>query len=214
MGEMADMYGEWPDGPAGTWNPDDDPPDEEVECVNCDRPLGEPKRPYLFCSELCKQEAAYVRYNRRVHRDERFKLPDVQEAINIRLALILGGGYPARERHLSPEARAAIVTREGGRFRLCGAPATEIDHIAGPIDGDINHPDNLQALCHDCHTAKTLSGLVPITPESHPDEWAKAQALQARVDAPIPLRPCDDDENWAAEWRQFAAERRVMQEGR
>jgi hypothetical protein len=31
------------------------------------------------------------------------------------------------------------------RCQRCGAEATGVDHIAGPIDGDINHPDNLQA---------------------------------------------------------------------
>ena len=40
--------------------------------------------------------------------------------------------------------------------RMCGAPATEVDHIVPKRLGGTDHPDNLQALCKRCHARKTL----------------------------------------------------------
>src|SRR4051812_7559156 len=120
----------------GTWNPDNDPPAEEFACFNCEGLFSEPK---LYCSERCNQEAQYVRYARGVRKDGRFQQPDVQNALKIRLAHVLSGGYPERQRRLSAATRDAIKTRENGCCRICGAPANEIDHIGRSIDGDINH---------------------------------------------------------------------------
>jgi 5-methylcytosine-specific restriction protein A len=47
-----------------------------------------------------------------------------------------------------------------GRIFLCGAPTTDVDHI-DPHRGNparFWNPQNLQALCHRCHSAKTGSG--------------------------------------------------------
>lgn len=33
--------------------------------------------------------------------------------------------------------------------------STQVDHIVRLADGGTNHPDNYQALCDKCHTAKT-----------------------------------------------------------
>ena len=179
-----------------------------VTCVNCDGAF-KLATSVVYCSELCKQEASYIRYARRTRQDGRAEQPDVQDALRIRRALILGGGYPARERRLSSKERATIFERDQWRCRSCGAAATEIDHVNGPIDGDINHTDNLQALCHDCHIRKTLSALVPIPPDEL-EAHAKARALDARIETPMPLRPSDDDVNWERDWRQIVAERRAM----
>jgi hypothetical protein len=51
---------------------------------------------------------------------------EVRYAISIRLAHILGGGYAKDQRRLSPEVRAVVIDRDGGRCRLSGAEGTEI----------------------------------------------------------------------------------------
>lgn len=236
MGEMADMYGEWPDGPAGSWDPDDDPADEAPEstsyrkgvrralgrdrfgdewwvedsepldCVNCDGPIDGSRRSYLSCSDLCDGEAAHVRYARKARRDGRDTLPEVRQVLETQLAHVLGGGYPNRRRVRSRKLREAVFARDGRRCRECRALGhLEIDHI----DGNSNHPDNLQVLCHACHVAKTQLRVVPIPPD-RPDVRAKRRALDLRVKSPMPLRPSDDDETWEGEWRQIVAGRKEM----
>jgi 5-methylcytosine-specific restriction endonuclease McrA len=58
----------------------------------------------------------------------------------------LGDGRP---RHSSSAAwkklRARILARDGGRCVVCGAPATEVDHIDGRWQND--EPANLRAVC-------------------------------------------------------------------
>jgi 5-methylcytosine-specific restriction endonuclease McrA len=147
-----------------------------------------------------------VRYARAVLRDERIQQRDVQEAVRIRIASVLGGGYPAGERRLPEDQRQAIFVRDGGRCRLCGAEATEIDHVGAPVDRDINHPDNLQALCSSCHRKKTLAMHRPLRTE---EERERAAALKTRIAAQLPLRPCDVPD-WADRWRSVAAQRREM----
>lgn len=48
--------------------------------------------------------------------------------------------------------------REEPLCRVCGNKATEVDHLI-PHQGDINlffNEDNLQSLCHNCHSKKTI----------------------------------------------------------
>jgi 5-methylcytosine-specific restriction endonuclease McrA len=168
-------------------------------CANCDKPV---KKPSLFCTDLCTEEARYVRYYRACNSDGRSQRADVQEALQIRLAMILGGGYPGRERALSQTVRQTIIARDGGKCRMCGQPANQIDHIRGN-DNDLA---NLQLLCVTCHNAKTVGGFVPITPETHPEAWAKTESLYARVLAPVPLRACDAPE-WNSRWRLLLSQR-------
>lgn len=39
---------------------------------------------------------------------------------------------------------------------VCGAPATEVDHVISLRRGGSNHHSNLQALCKPCHARKTV----------------------------------------------------------
>lgn len=40
---------------------------------------------------------------------------------------------------------------------LCGAPANEVDHIMPIRRGGTHDAENLQALCHACHSRKTAT---------------------------------------------------------
>jgi 5-methylcytosine-specific restriction endonuclease McrA len=169
-------------------------------CFNCDAEV--PARS-LFCSELCRQTAKVVRYGRAVHADGRIKRADVEEALKIKVASVLGGGYPADERRLSAEQRQAVFDRDEGKCQVCGGPATEIDHIDPMVGGDMNRPGNLQALCNECHRRKTIAGHHPIETE---DEFLRATELLSRIRSPEPLRDCDDPD-WSSRWRALRKER-------
>ena len=58
--------------------------------------------------------------------------------------------------------RLRALMRDGYTCRMCGARATEVDHIieltpANITDRSISlNLSNLQSLCHDCHTKKTM----------------------------------------------------------
>jgi len=69
-----------------------------------------------------------------------------------------GSHCPAHARNGSTRAwrslRAQILARDRHRCRLCGDPATEVDHIVRVIDGGTDHPSNLRALCRDCHAQR------------------------------------------------------------
>lgn len=59
-------------------------------------------------------------------------------------------GYGAKWRKL----RAWILSGEP-LCRVCGAPATDVDHITPKARGGTDDVDNLQPLCHECHSRKT-----------------------------------------------------------
>jgi len=169
-------------------------------CMNCDETIPEA---VLFCSPLCREEAKFVRYYRACIQDRRIKQPDIQEALQIRLAHILAGGYRGNLRQLSSALRKTVIDRDHGRCRRCGAAANQIDHI----DGDSNDLDNLQLLCERCHNEKTMAHLVQISPDTHPEEWARRDALLSRVASSRPTRLCDGSE-WNSLWRVVYAMRR------
>jgi len=169
-------------------------------CANCSHPIEEGK---LYCSQLCVQIAELVRYVRRCRVDGRYQEPDVQEAIRIQFALILGEGYDKEARRLSKAIRKAVIERDKGRCQKCGQPARVIDHIKG----NSSEMSNLQLLCDSCHNEKTRESFVKITPESHPKTWKKAQALKRRMRSSKPLQLCDS-EVWVNTWRTLLRERR------
>jgi 5-methylcytosine-specific restriction endonuclease McrA len=169
-------------------------------CANCDAML-EAENQTLFCGEFCRQVADFVRYSRGVTRDPaRANDPEVIEAIRVRMAILIGGGYPTGDRHLSPEQRATIIERDGGKCRECGAPGKEIDHIAGN-SADLS---NLQLLCHDCHMTKTKNSFVPASEQQQ--AWAK-ELWDTRIYPDAPLRLSDDTNRWGKEWRALKRDR-------
>jgi 5-methylcytosine-specific restriction endonuclease McrA len=215
MGEMHDMYGRWDEN--GEFNPFDGEPDDDpvaqagLTCCNCDARVVARRYPHLFCSDRCAEEAHTVRYARGVIRDGRILDPEVAEAVQIRVGMVLGGGYSKRERELSPELRADIVARDKGKCQVCGQPGDQIDHINEDMElllrvRDINHPENLQLICDGCHRKKTLSTFKPLEPEHEP----KAAELHLRIHSPVPLRESDDDVVWKTLWRTRASERSAL----
>lgn len=168
-------------------------------CPNCDAPVPDAS---LFCSDLCKDEAKYVRYYREKIADGTAEQPDIREALRIRLAHILAGGYDARARAIPDEVRKAVIARDGERCRSCGGIGTEVDHIRGSSA----ELDNLQLLCAACHRQKTMRSFERISPEEQPELWAKAEALDDRATAGEPLRFCDHPD-WQTSWRSIKSAR-------
>lgn len=208
MGDMNDTerwYAYGDENGNGPWNDDIDEDDEisTILCQNCDAQLTleQARHGALFCGEKCKQTAKAVRYARATLRDGRYKRdPLVREAVEQKSAHVLGGGYPEKSRSLSDEQREAIFKRDNRRCRLGGAPATEIDHIAGSS----SDPENLQALCKPCNMAKARAHFRSATPE----EAAEGNAIWARIRATQPVRLCDDEKQWNELQKKIAAEQR------
>ncbi|SFK73513.1 HNH endonuclease [Streptomyces pini] len=73
-----------------------------------------------------------------------------------------GGWKGSRRRHELPpnwktQIRPYVLERDryscrGIDSKPCGRPANQVDHIG---DRNDHRPENLQALCADCHAAKT-----------------------------------------------------------
>jgi hypothetical protein len=169
-------------------------------CQNCDRQLEikDVKAGKLYCSDKCNQVAGTVRYGRKAFKQGHWGSPDVQEAIKMRIGHILAGGYPETARRVPEDVRAFVFARDNRTCVMCGAPATDIDHI----NGSANTPDNLRALCRSCNM-----GRVKMKPAS-PEQAMEARAILARIQAKEPVRVCDDEEVWDTIWREIAAETR------
>jgi hypothetical protein len=170
-------------------------------CPNCDRAPGEAES--LFCGELCRQEASFVRYVRSAIATGRIANRGVLRlGLGTQLIMLANGGYATRARTVAPDVRVAVRKRESGRCRLCGDPGTAIDHIAG----DDSRIANLQLLCTECNTNKMAAGVVVITRESHPESFAfierQRKRLAARSASERVLRICDDEQEWKAQWRE------------
>jgi hypothetical protein len=174
-------------------------------CANCSITFEEVK---LFCGPLCNEEASWVRYVRRCHADGRDRDVKVAEAITIRLAHILGGGYDKAARRLPESVRRFVMERDGERCQICGGPGVEIDHIRGSNSDQ----SNLQLLCDACHNKKTVASFKRITKESHLEEWAKAQWLRKRAAASEPLLLCDS-ESWDSIQKELMRTRRDVVTG-
>ena len=188
---------------------------EPGQCVNCDSIAVTVKSP-LYCSAQCRQAAKLVRYVRTKRQEGIEHRPDIKEAIRIRLAMVLGGGYPEGERRVSPETRSFVFERAGGRCESCGR-ALDVDRSTGDPDavatiqhvaGNSNDPSNLKAFCRRCNIADAESRFVPVEPGSPAEKLG--MELTIRCSVPEPLRICDDEVRWKNEWRRCASEAREL----
>lgn len=178
----------------------------EFSCFNCDGTFAVVDQPKLFCSDGCQQEAAFVRYFRSCKCNGRINQPDVLEALQIRMAHILGGGYKVSERRIPLSVRRAVYERDNRTCQKCGKPGKEVDHI----DGSSYDLENLQVLCGDCHNEKTKSNFRELTPEveGSDEKMAKINALRLRTESEKPHRICDDENHWKANQMVIKADMR------
>ena len=178
----------------------------DFSCVNCDQTFVVSKHATLYCSQRCRQDAKLIRYVRACLKDGRTNDPLVLEAINTRFAFARSekGYYDEKARRVSPIKKKQVKERDGGLCRLCGAIGTEIDHI----EGDSDSLDNLQLLCHDCHSEKTEAKMIPVTSdhERYDEILARENELRSRIESPTPLRPCDDENDWKGIFQELIRE--------
>jgi hypothetical protein len=121
-------------------------------CPNCGTTTSSKQ---VFCSELCNQEAALVRYVRRILCDGRIENYDVlRDGIGTNVVMVRSGGYPTRARTVPAHVRALVIARDKGICQICGGPATEIDHIASSS----NDPQNLRLTCKTCNGERVSIG--------------------------------------------------------
>ncbi|GEM_PF-4328288 len=171
-------------------------------CANCDKPLDQGAPPTLYCSERCKGYAKDVRYFRACRRHGRMGDPDVREALNMRMAHLVVGGYNSKQRRLEPKMHAAVLAANDGLCCLCNKqPSTEVDHIDGPSGSR----ENLQGLCDKCHHDKTAQRFEPMTT----GDKVIRDTFLARVDHEPPLRASDNDETWKARQPSLFAQTRA-----
>jgi hypothetical protein len=182
------------------------------QCANCLDPLPIDELG-LFCSDWCAETAKTVRYMRgAISEDRPAKDLEVAHAFMVRVDFLYTGGYNRLERTPPAKTRAAVVANAGGVCVQCGAPAREVDHIAGSS----NELSNLQLLCADCHREKTDAslGTALATDEEDGVPWFETlepvqQALLVRrVDPDVPRLLCDDHQAWDTTWRNLKSERR------
>lgn len=161
-----------------------------------------------------------VRYVRACLHDGRDQLADVREAIQMRLAHVLGGGYPEKERSVPPQIRAQVFQRARYRCEICGR-ALDMHGTGGDLDaqaqihhvaGSSSDPGNLQAVCRRCNMADAQTKFTAVAPGS--PEAALAAELRERWSSPTPLRPCDDEVSWKVQWQALQRRaREVIQQG-
>lgn len=172
-------------------------------CANCATRFQCGSRPTAFCSLACKSQACVVRVFRASFATYgRDSLPeDVTQALRIKMAHALSGGYDSVARDLPRAACEAIMKRDSGRCVQCHSPGTVIDHI----DGDSPHPTNLRLLCHTCHIGVTMSHHRHVDPRTEPEIDALFTRLTDRIDRDAPSRACDAPD-WATGWRAWVLE--------
>ena len=174
-----------------------------VDCIECGAAIGLTNRAKLYCSDACHQTLKVIHYGRSAKADGRYDLdPTIEDAIRMRIAHILAGGYHEYARRIPPALRTLIFERDGGKCVMCGALATQIDHIAG----DSSRPDNLRAACGACNFGLAEQRMVRATPK----QSAIIDQLLERIFAPKPLYERDDEKAWPATCERLMAERRTQ----
>lgn len=172
--------------------------DEDFQCCpNCGAPAESLSSPY--CSESCRDQAAFVRQFRGALATGSILSAEKQVVFGERLWWILGGGLPLRASRIPESAKRQVTKRSGGNCELCAKPMTAVENFGSGC----NRPLHLRAVCADCSKTKPYC------------DWEFSRSspvvsvlcgLSRRVNAPSPMRPCDDPVAW--NWRAFMARRR------
>ena len=95
-------------------------------CPNCGALVENTKSPY--CSDECRELAAFVRQFRSAVADNKIQDPERQAALGQKLWHVLGGGYPRRDVLVPERVRLKVIERERNKCQQCEAKATTIDH--------------------------------------------------------------------------------------
>lgn len=64
-------------------------------------------------------------------------------------------GWSKTRRRIMQRDRYECRTDVSGAGLICGARATEVDHIIPRSEGGTDDMENLEAICHEHHLAKT-----------------------------------------------------------
>ena len=166
----------------------------------------------LYCSNVCKESASYVRYARSYRSDGRDQRPDIAEGIILRLAFVLQGIYPAREPVAPEQFRELVFKRAEGHCEKCGRPfdfdplTRNLDSVpkVHHLDGGSNNDPNLKAWCGKCKRDDAQSRFLPTEEGSSQNPYARE--LELRVLSEVPLRLCDDEKEWKLIWRRLSKE--------
>lgn len=164
------------------------------ECPNCKNIIPW-ERPYkLYCSDICREEAKYVRYHRRIIDEGREKDFDIKLALEIKKVSAASGGYSAKLRRLPNSVREKVLSMANRRCTICKKHANEIDHIKGSS----NDLCNLQVLCKKCHSKKTLNNHKPLKLDNinSINIAMKYVELEKRVSRKNPIKECDNHKIW------------------
>jgi hypothetical protein len=169
---------------------------DPATCPNCDAVADSARSPY--CGTACRETAAFVRQFRTGLADGQIFDSERQMALGQVLWHLIGGGRPLRQHLVPPRNREQVLKRDGGVCKICGAPATTIDHIATGC----NRPINLHAVCEACCTTRPFGD--PTVLEK-PEAEALMCNLSVRIGATEALRCCDDGADW--DWRSYVKRR-------
>lgn len=166
-------------------------------CPNCGELTTNLSSPY--CSENCKSQASFVRQLRAAIASGSILEPEKQTVFGERLWWLLGGGLPMRESRIPESAKRQVIKRCGGDCEFCGKPMSTIQKFGSGC----NRPLHLRAACSDCAKTKPFCD-----PEfsSLPESQKLLKMIASRVSSDLPLRPCDDPNDW--NWREFLNRRR------
>ncbi|MBI1756636.1 MAG: hypothetical protein HYR64_05965 [Fimbriimonas ginsengisoli] len=102
-------------------------PTDPTTCPNCGLPAISLSSPY--CSDCCRDEAAFVRQVRTGLAEGSIFDPERQVALGQKLWRLVGGGYPLRRAMVPEKTKLKVLERADWRCKVCGAPATTVDHI-------------------------------------------------------------------------------------
>jgi len=101
-------------------------PIDVLVCPNCGQPATSNTSPY--CSDCCREQAAFIRQMRDRIRNRTLLEPQSQVMKGEQMWRLLGGGLPRRLALVPESARQRVFKRSEGKCEICGAPATTIDN--------------------------------------------------------------------------------------
>ncbi len=167
-------------------------------CPNCDVSVESLSSPY--CSENCREQAAFVRQFRSGLTTGALLLPDKQIAFGQKLWWILGGGLPLRESLIPESAKRQVSRRSEGKCETCGELMATVENVGSGC----NRPLHLRAVCQLCSKTKPFGD----------STWTQSSRVVElltdfgrRVSVTTSERQCDDPDAW--DWREFMARRRL-----